>query len=157
MVQHTNEGELDSVEDGTWCWSAYPTGKTQGWTRAGLHCWRKEVTLMSREKRSMESDRYRVILLELGVPREAPLHMRSTTYRSRNWGLRAEALAQSQTQESVLDRDKPDQVSRPPPSSGLLLSSALPAKILLQEAKPQESQSQQQSEKKVLFIFLLFK
>lgn len=67
-------------------------------------------------------------------------------------GLGAEGLVQGQTQKSFLDIDKPGQVSWPPASTGLLLPSTLPAKIL-----PQETQNCQQTEKKVLFIFLLFK
>lgn len=62
------------MEDGTWCLSAHHSGRTQGQTRAGLHCWKKEIILMfSEESRSMESNRYRVTLLELGGESGVPM------------------------------------------------------------------------------------
>lgn len=104
MVQPAIEGELDSMEDGACCRSAYPTGRARGQIRAGLGCWVKEVTLVlaSDKRRNMENYRHRVILLE---PEGA---LRSTHYKRRNWGLRAEAFAHGHTRKSVLGRDKPD-------------------------------------------------
>lgn len=95
--------------------------------------------MCSEERRSMETNRYRVTLLELGgdsgVPMKHHLIEEAPLTGAGNWGLRAEGLVQGQTQKSFLDIDKPGQVSWPPASTGLLLPSTLPAKILPQETE----------------------
>lgn len=156
--QPTIEGELHSMEDGACCWSACPTGKAWGQNCAGLRCghhWMKEVTLIlsGEKRRNMENYRYRFTFLELERASKSTFTEKKKK-KTQVWEqkLLLKVIPRAGSWQKQTRPRSPDLH----PAQGSCCPLLFQPEFSLQEAQPQETQSQEQPVRNVLFISVVY-